>query len=93
MRAAVDDRETRGRLSAAYALLGLVVTPFLFWIMPRITYSLHPEPVINAQGKVEMEARKSQVLYASGIGFTALFFWIHNLQCRIQALFDRRAAL
>lgn len=93
LRAAVDDRETRGRLSAAYALLGIVVTPFLFWIMPRITYSLHPEPVVNAQGKVEMESRMQHVLYASGIGFTALFFWIHNLQCRIQSLLERRAAL
>jgi heme exporter protein C len=93
LRAAVDDGETRGRLSAAYALLGIVVTPFLFWIVPRITYSLHPEPVINVQGKVEMESRMSQVLYASGIGFAALFFWIHNLQCRIRALLDRRAAL
>ena len=92
LRAAVDDGETRGRLAAAYALLGLVVTPFLFWIMPRITYSLHPEPVVNAQGKVEMEARMQQVLYASGIGFTALFFWIHNLQCRLQALLERKSA-
>ena len=93
LRAAVDDRETRGRLSAAYALLGIVVTPFLFWIVPRITYSLHPEPVINAQGKVEMEARMSQVLWASVAGFTALFFWMHNLQCRVQALLDRKSAL
>lgn len=93
LRAAIDDRETRGRLSAAYALLGIVVTPFLFWIVPRITYSLHPEPVINAQGKVEMETRMSQVLWASVAGFTALFFWIHNLQCRVQALLDRKSAL
>jgi heme exporter protein C len=93
LRAAVDDRETRGRLSAAYALLGMVVTPFLFWIVPRITYSLHPEPVINAQGKVDMESRMSQVLWASVAGFTALFFWMHNLQCRVQALLDRRSAL
>jgi heme exporter protein C len=93
LRAAVDDAQTRGRLSAAYALLGIVVTPFLFWIMPRLTYSLHPEPVVNAEGKVEMEARMQHVLYASGIGFTALFFWIHNLQCRLQSLLDRKSAL
>lgn len=92
LRAAIDDRETRGRLSAAYALLGLVVTPFLYWIVPRITYSLHPEPLINAQGKIEMESRMQQVLYASGLGFTALFFWMHNLRCRIQALLDRKSA-
>jgi heme exporter protein C len=93
LRGAVEDRDTRGRLSAAYALIGLVVTPFLFWIMPRITFTLHPEPVVNMQGKVEIESRMWQVLMASTVGFTALFFWTHNLACRLAALRERRAAL
>lgn len=93
LRGAVEDRDTRGRLSAAYALIGLVVTPFLFWIMPRITFTLHPEPVVNMQGKVEIESRMWQVLMASTVGFTALFFWTHNLVCRLAALRERRAAL
>jgi heme exporter protein C len=92
LREAVEDRDVRGRLSAAYALLGIVVAPFLFWIMPRITYTLHPEPVVNAEGKVDMDVRMQIVLYASALGFTALFFWIHNLQCRLQALWDRKSA-
>ena len=45
-------------------MLGLVVAPFLFFIMPRIMFSLHPQSVINAQGKVEMESRMVQVLLA-----------------------------
>jgi heme exporter protein C len=93
LRAAVDDRQTRGRLSAVYALLCIVITPFFYWVMPRVMYSLHPEPVVNAQGKVEMESRMQHVLYASGIGFATLFFWIHNLRCRAQALLDRKLAL
>ncbi|HEY2737060.1 MAG TPA: cytochrome c biogenesis protein CcsA [Thermoanaerobaculia bacterium] len=93
MRESVDDPEKRARLAAAYALLGLVVTPFLFWIVPRITFSLHPEPVVNAAGKPEMDPRIQQVLYASGIGFAALFFWIHNLQFRLQSLAERKAAI
>lgn len=93
LRGAVEDRDTRGRLSAAYALIGLVVTPFLFWIMPRIMFTLHPEPVVNVQGKVEIESRMWQVLMASTAGFTALFFWTHNLACRLKALSERRAAL
>lgn len=90
LRGAVDDPEKRGRLAASYALLGVVVTPFLFWIMPRLTYTLHPEPVVNAEGKVDMESRMVQVLIASTFAFTALFFWMHNLQCRLQALVARR---
>jgi heme exporter protein C len=91
MRGAVDDPEKRGRLAAAYALLGLVVTPFLFWVMPRIMFTLHPEAVVNADGKVEMDPRIFQMLLASTAGFTALFFWMHNLQCRLQALHARKA--
>jgi len=93
LRSGIDDENTRGRLAAAYALLGMVVTPFLFWVVPRITYSLHPDPVVNGQGKVNMESRMQIVLYASGLGFIALFFWIHNLQCRLQAHSERRSAL
>jgi heme exporter protein C len=50
LRQAIEDDEQRARLSAAYAILGLVVTPFFYWIMPRLTFSLHPQPVVNAQG-------------------------------------------
>lgn len=93
LRTAMEDWETRARLSAAYSVLGLVVAPFLFFILPRLTFSLHPESVVNAQGKIEMESRMLQVLLAGAAGFTALFFWIHNLQCRLQALWDRKSAL
>lgn len=92
LRGAVEDQHTRGRLSAAYAIFGLVVTPFFYWIMPRVMDSLHPEPVVNAEGKPEMDAAILQVLLASGIGFTALFFWLHDLQTRIQALAERKSA-
>jgi heme exporter protein C len=93
LRQSVEEPEQRARLAAAYALLGLVVTPFLYWVVPRITFSLHPDPIVNSSGKVDMEAASQQVLYASGLGFAGLFFWMHNLQCRLEALIERRAAL
>jgi heme exporter protein C len=93
LRQSVDEPERRARLTAAYALLGLVVTPFLFWVVPRITFSLHPDPVVNSSGKVEMDARIQHVLYASGLGFAVLFFWIHNLQSRLKALAERKSSL
>jgi heme exporter protein C len=93
LRTALEDWETRARLSAAYSVLGLVVAPSLFFILPRLAaFSLHPESVVNAQGKIEMESRMLQVLLAGAAGFTALFFWIHNLQCRLQTLWDRKSA-
>ena len=93
LRSAIEDRETRGRLSAAYAILGVVVTPFLFWVVPRITFSLHPDSIVNTRGTIDMESRMQHVLYASTVGFIALFFWMHHLQCRLQALLDRKSEL
>lgn len=93
LRGAVEDPETRSRLSAAYAILGLVVAPFLYFVLPRITFTLHPEPVINAQGKIEMETPMLLVLLAGALGFTTLFFWLHNLQCRIQAAGAKRRSV
>lgn len=82
LRGAVADAQTRGRLAAAYAVLGLAVSPFLFFVLPRLGFTLHPEPVINTTGKIAMESRMVQVLMMSLIGFTALFFWLHSLACR-----------
>ncbi len=86
LRVAVEDAPTRGRLAAAYAILGLVVAPFLYFVLPRLGFTLHPDAVINTQGKIEVEARMFHVLIASAGAFTALFFWIHSLRCRLAAL-------
>lgn len=83
LRGAVADASTRARLSAAYAALGLVVAPFLFFVLPRLGFTLHPEPVVNTTGKLEVESRMLQVLFASLAGFTLLYFWMHSLRCRV----------
>ena len=49
LRAAVEDEPTRRRLAAAYAVLGLAVAPFLFFVLPRLTFSLHPDTVVNTR--------------------------------------------
>jgi heme exporter protein C len=92
LRGAVEDGETRARLAAAYAVLGLVVAPFLFFVLPRLAaFSLHPEPVVNAEGTIQMEPAMLLVLLAGAAGFTAVFFWLHGLQCRILAWRERGA--
>lgn len=82
LRGAIEDPEKRARLSAAYSALGLVVAPFLFFIMPRMaSFSLHPKP-----GGAEMDRPIGLVVVAGIFGFTALFFWIQNLRARTLAL-------
>ncbi len=90
LRQAVADEHSRARLSAAYAVLGLIVAPFLYFVLPRLGFTLHPEPVINAQAKVKVESRMLIVLLASSLGFTVLFYWMHALRCRIAAIAARR---
>ncbi len=88
LRSAMADREVRARISSVYALIALVVTPFFYFIVPRITESLHPEPVINAERKLDVDPRMFYVLIGSSLAYMALFFWIHNLRSRAQALAD-----
>lgn len=90
LRGAVSDEPTRARLSAAYASLGLAVAPFLFFVLPRLGFTLHPEPVVNTAGKIDIEPRMLLVLVASVAGFTALFFWLHALRCRVEVLTQAR---
>jgi heme exporter protein C len=87
LRGAIEDRDTRARLGAAYAVLGLVVAPFLYFVLPRLAeFTLHPEPVVNPSGKIEMERPMLLVLLGGAACFTVLFFWLHKLRCRLAAL-------
>lgn len=88
LRAAVPEPARRARLSAVYGLFAAAVTPLLIFVVPRLFFTLHPDPIVNAGGKLEMHPRMFQVFFASLVGFTALFFWVYSLEVRI-----RRAAL
>lgn len=90
LRGAVEDRETQSRLAAAYAVLGLAVAPFLYFVLPRLApFTLHPEPVVNTAGKVQMDKPILLVLLGGAASFTVFFFWLHNVQCRLRALAER----
>src|SRR5262245_33795454 len=88
LRAAIDDPERRARIAAAYALFAAVIMPFLVFVAPRVTASLHPQTVINPQGKILMDTRTKTVFFAGLIGFTALFLWMLSLQIRATRLRD-----
>ena len=82
LRAAVEDPERRARMSAAYALFAAVLMPFLFFVAPRITSSLHPQTVINPQGKILMDGPTKAVFFGALIGFSWLFLWMLGLETR-----------
>ena len=86
LRSAIEVEEKRAALSAVYAVIAAVTMPFFMFIMPRILSSLHPEPLINAQGKIHMNATMLSVFLGSLAGFTGLYFWMWGLSVRVQRL-------
>ena len=89
LRAAVADEERRAAFSAAYNILGLVVVPFLVFVAPRLpSFVLHPQPLINVQGELDMDGRALAIFLCSLAGFTGLFFWAYNLANRLSRVQD-----
>jgi heme exporter protein C len=86
LRASIDDPDRRGRISAAYALFAAVLMPFLVFVAPRITASLHPQTVINPQGKILMDAPTKAVFFGALFGFSGLFLWMLSLEARTARL-------
>ncbi len=86
LRSAVEVEEKRATLSAVYSIIAAVTMPFFMFIMPRILASLHPEPILNVQGKVEMNRTMLVVFLSSLAGFTGLFYWMWKLQVRTRTL-------
>jgi len=82
LRSAIDGEEKRAMLCAVYAILAGVTMPFFIFIVPRIVASLHPEPIVNSQGKIHMNPTMLTVFLASLAGFTALYFWMLRLRIR-----------
>ena len=90
LRSAIDQEERRARLSAIYSAIAFVSVPFLMFVVPRIYYSLHPDPIINPRGKVDMDPRIRIVFLAMLVGFTGLFFWLQSLRVRVARMEQRR---
>jgi heme exporter protein C len=80
LRSAIEQPETKARLSAVYSILAFVTVPFFIFVIPRIYESLHPDPLINQEAKVKMDAKMLLVFLSSLGGFTGIFFWMMHLK-------------
>ncbi len=82
LRSSLDEDVKRATLSSVYSIIAGVTVPFFIFIMPRIMESLHPDPIVNAQGKVHMNTTMLTVFLSSLAGFTALYVWMFSLRVR-----------
>lgn len=73
LRAAVANEKVRAKVSAVYSLLSVLTVPFLVFILPRMYFSLHPSPVLNSSGRVEMDSIVLVVLIAAVVDATLIF--------------------
>jgi len=89
LRSAIDNPESKARLSAVYSIIAFIAVPFLVFILPRITTGLHPGakgegtsgPVVDS-GNGMMNFDLMITFSISMFCFSLLFFWILNLKIR-----------
>jgi heme exporter protein C len=86
LRSAVEVEEKRASLAAVYTIIAAVVMPFFMFVVPRILASLHPQPVLNVEGKTQMNPTMLSLLLASFAGFTALSVWMWSTRVRVYRL-------
>jgi heme exporter protein C len=83
LRSAIEDPDRRARIAAVYALFSAVLMPFLVFVAPRVTASLHPQTIINPQGRILMDQPTKIVFFAALFGFSGLFLWLLSLEARV----------
>lgn len=91
LRSAIDSEEQRARLSSVYAIVAGVTMPFFVFIMPRLVETLHPDPIINETGKINMDTTMLGIFLTSLLGFTMLFYWVLNMKIRLELLKYRKS--
>lgn len=90
LRSAIEVDEHKARLSAVYSIIAFVTVPFFVFIIPRVYQSLHPDPLINAQGKINMDSRMQLVFFSSLFGFSVLFYWM--LRIKVESVLLKQRA-
>ena len=74
LRLAVNEVNTRAKVSAVYSLLSVLTVPFLVFILPRMYFSLHPS-IVTSSG-IEMDSTMLAVLIAALIDATLIFVYL-----------------
>lgn len=84
LRAAIDDPRRQATLGAVYALFAVVVVPFLSYVLPNQTESLHPKDVINSRDGLSPEYKI--VFWAGTLGLCLVYLWAWRLQVAAETL-------
>ncbi|WP_426490268.1 cytochrome c biogenesis protein [Hymenobacter sp. 102] len=87
LRSSFTDEQQRARVSAIYNIFAFATAMPLFYILPRLTDSLHPGAGGNpAFAKYDLDSNMRLVFYPAVIGWTLLAFWLAQLASRVSLL-------
>jgi heme exporter protein C len=85
-----ESEDKKARIAAVYNILAFVSVPFLMFVIPRITQSLHPgggggpAPIINTSSTpVHTDRMLANVYWINTLLFTLLFVWMKDLYTRV----------
>jgi heme exporter protein C len=90
LRSALERNPGRGRISAAYLIFAMTVSPFFIFVIPRVYASLHPDPIINPGMKMQLDATMRITLLVSTTAFTLLYVYLLSIRNRLSRLRARR---
>ena len=76
LRMTMREERARASSSAVYALFSFIAVPFLVFVLPRMFFSLHPSPVLNETGRIDMDAVMLGTLVLSLIDMTLIYIWL-----------------
>jgi heme exporter protein C len=91
LRSAIEQEQTRARLSSVYSIIGAIAAVFFIYVAPRIYGGLHPGsaddsnagPVLSQQAGT-LDILKQIILSMAFCAFTMLYFWLLGLASRIR---------
>jgi len=87
LRGAVEVEERRAALASVYSIFAFITVPFLIFVIPRITPSLHPEDsIVNENLKFTMGPAVRTIFFSSLALFTVIYFWMFSLARRVRIL-------
>ena len=89
LRAALANNPNKGRIVSVYLIFTMAVAPFFIFVIPRIYPSLHPDPIINPERKMNLDNAMLTTLLFSLSSFTILYCYFLSLSNRLSQLSNK----
>lgn len=90
-----ESEDKKARIAAVYNIIAGVSMPFLIFVVPRITQSLHPggggteAPILNLSGNTHTASSLLNMYWISVLLFLLVFLWMKDLYTRILRIEDK----